>query len=226
MIGAKKVLFVISLVLLLLFSLGFAFNFGGGGPMVLYFPGGSLLGLKNINLPILDFSEFQSGVFAIGGYGYGGIPGEVNSGGYGFGVEREITKDGAKYKLEISGGYGGGYGKISFGHIGLIAGLGLGSFDIALSRKVNEDNIDLTNLQNGNLEGYLGINISYLSVSGNLALLLKLSNFVELQVGIMVFAGYSIDGWQVNGKQLTGINQGNYKFLLNYALYSGIGFGF
>ena len=226
MAESKKVLYVISVVLLLSFSLGFAFEFGGGGPMVLYFPGGSLLSLKNINVPIPDFSDFQSGVLAIGGYGYGGLPGKMSSGGYGFAGESEITKDGAKYKLEISGGYGGGYNKISFGPISLTTGLGLGSFDVALSRKVNEDNIDLTNLQNGNLEGYLGINISYLSVSGNLALALKLGNFVELQVGTMVFAGYSIDGWQVNGKQLTGIIQNDYKFLLNYALYGGIGFGF
>ncbi|KAF2960946.1 hypothetical protein [Fervidobacterium sp. 2310opik-2] len=226
MAESKKVLYVISAVLLLSFSLGFAFEFGGGGPMVLYFPGGSLLSLKNINVPILDFSEFQSGVFAIGGYGYGGLPGKMSSGGYGFAGENEITKDGAKYKLEISGGYGAGYSNISFGPIGLIAGLGFGSFDIALSRKVNEDNTSLTDLKNGTLEGYLGANISYLSISGSLALALKISNFAELQAGAMVFAGYSIDGWQVNGKQLTGIIQNDYKFLLNYALYGGIGFGF
>ena len=43
-----------ALIFVLLTSLGFSFSFGGGGPSIYYFPGGTFVGgLKNLNLPIV-----------------------------------------------------------------------------------------------------------------------------------------------------------------------------
>lgn len=213
------------ILLVLLLGVGLAFRFGGGGPAMYYFPGGTVFGdLKNINVPILNIETFESGIIVFGGYGYGGVPGMMYSGGFGFGGEREYTTDSGVYKVTIGGGFGSGLKRFNFGNVTLNAGLGIGGIDLSIEKKVNEGNTNLSNLQNGNIEGYLGATINYFAVSAELSLGIQVS-FVELQVGVLGFAGYSVDGWTVNNKPLGGLTQ-DYKFLLNYALYGGVGFGF
>lgn len=220
----KRVLTGAFLVILL--SIGLAFRFGGGGPAVYYFPGGTFFAdFKNINVPIVEIQTFDNGIIAFGGYGYGGIPGGMYNGGYGFGGEKEYTTSSGTYKVSVSGGFGGGMKKINFNNFSLTAALGIGGLDLSIEKKVNEGNTSVTNLQNGNLEGYLGATISYFAISADLGMGIQVFPFMELQIGAIAFVGYSFDGWVINNKPLTGLTN-DYKFLLNYALYGGIGFGF
>jgi hypothetical protein len=221
----KNVSLAVVLWLSLLGIVGLAFEFGGGGPMVVYIPGGTLYGLKNINIPVVDLPEFTDGIIAFGGYGYGGVPGMTYGGGFGFGGEKDVTKDGKKYKIEVGGGFGGGLKNISFGNVSLLAGVYFGSIDIILGRKVNENNTNVTNLEDGTLEGYLTTSIGYISIAANLAIAVKVTDFMQLEVGTIAIGGYSPDGWLVNGKPLQGLTQYN-NFLLTYGFYGGVGFGF
>ncbi|MGQ9856159.1 MAG: hypothetical protein ACUVQF_05435 [Fervidobacterium sp.] len=222
----KKDMKVLLAVLLVCVSLSvFGFEFGGGGPLVMFIPGGTFFDLKNINIPVIDFPNFEDGIIAIGGFGYGGVPGLSYGGGFGFGGEKEVTKDGKKYKLEVSGGFGGMLKNLSFGNVSLQAGAHFGGVDIMLGRKVNENNTNLSNLEDGTLEGYLFANISYLAVALELSLGIKVTNFMELRAGALGIAGYSYDGWLVNNKPLAGLSDEK-KFLLMYTIYGGVGFGF
>lgn len=223
----KKGLVVISIFILvtLLATLSFSFNFGGGGPVVYYFPGGEFLGsIKNINIPILDLSKFEDGIIALGGYGYGGVPNMSYSGGFGFSGEREYNVSGKVYKVIIDGGFGAWMKKIDMGSFSISTSIGFGGIDLSIQRKVNEGNTSINDLENGTLEGYLGASIGYLTVSGDLGFIINLG-FLELKIGAIAFLGYSSDGWLVNGKKLQGLTE-NYNILANYALYGGIGFGF
>jgi len=221
----KNVLGGVTLLLSFVSIVGFAFDFGGGGPMVVYIPGGTLYGFKNINVPVIDLPEFTDGIITFGGYGYGGVPGMVYGGGFGFGGEKELSKEGNKYKVEISGGFGGGFKNISFGNVYLLAGAYFGSVDIILGRKVNENNTSLSNLEDGTLEGYLTTSISYISIAANLAIAAKVTEFMQVEVGTIAIGGYSPYGWLVNGKPLQGLTQSS-TFLLTYGFYGGVGFGF
>lgn len=222
----KKGINVLLAVLLVCVSLSvFGFEFGGGGPFVMFIPGGTFFNLKNINVPVLDFPNFEDGIIALGGFGYGGVPGLSYGGGFGFSGEKEVTKDGNKYKLVVSSGFGGMLRNLSFGSVSLQAGAHFGGIDIELGRKVNENNTSIGNLEGGTLEGYLFANISYLAVAFELSLGIKVTNFMELRAGALGIAGYSYDGWLVNNKPLTGLSDEN-KFLLMYTIYGGVGFGF
>ncbi len=214
-----------ALIFVLLTSLGFSFSFGGGGPSIYYFPGGTLVGgLKNLNLPIVDTTAFESGIITFGGSGYGGV-GNFYNGGFGFGGEKEYTVSSDKYMVTIAGGFGTGMHKLDFGNIALNTSLGIGGVDIEVARKVNENNVGLGNLQDGTLEGYLGANISYLALDIGANLSISFVPMCELSIGANAIAGYSFDGWLVNGKAMS-IDQEQYRFLLTYNLYGGIAFGF
>lgn len=224
-----KTSFVVALltITLLLGSLGiaFGFSFGGGGPLVFYFPGGTLIGeLKNLNVPIVDVRSFNDGILAFGGFGYGGVPGGLYSGGFGFGGEREYTTTDGTFKVSVGGGFGMGLKKISFDNVSLFASLGFGGIDFSIAKKVNEGKTSLDDLKNGQLEGYLGANISYTAASIGVGASLKIS-FVELSVGGIMFLGFSKDGWTVNGRKLTGL-EGSSNLLLNYSLFGSMAFGF
>jgi len=214
------------LVFVLLTSFGFSFSFGGGGPSIYYFPGGTFVGgLKNLNLPIVDTTAFESGIIAFGGSGYGGF-GNFYNGGFGFGGEKEYTVSSDKYMVTIAGGFGTGMRKLDFGNIALSTSLGIGGVDVAIAKKVNENNVGLGNLQDGTLEGYLGANISYLALDIGADFSISFVPMCEIKIGANAIAGYSFDGWLVNGKAMTGIDQEQYRFLLTYNLYGGIAFGF
>ncbi|MFN6992303.1 MAG: hypothetical protein ACK4MM_06240, partial [Fervidobacterium sp.] len=144
--------------------------------------------------------------------------------GFGFGGEKEYTLSGNTYRVSIGGGFGSGMKKIDFGNIAIQATIGFGGFDLSLERKVNDGNTSIGNLEDGTLEGYLGASISYLTLSGSLGLSIQVS-FLELSAGAIAFFGYSPDGWLVNGKKLTGLTN-DYNFLMTYALYGGVAFGF
>lgn len=216
---------ILATILLLVALVSFGFDFGGGGPMLMYFPGGTLFGLKNINVPVVDFPDFSDGIIAFGGYGYGGIPGMSYSGGFGFGGEKVVNKDGNKFKVGISGGFGAGYKNLAFGNVSLLAGLGFGGVNVTVGRFVNENNTSMSDLENGTLEGYLIASIDYYAVSADLSLNVSLTSFMQISIGAMLIGGYSIDGWTVNGKALQGVSDSS-KFLLMYSLYGGVGFGF
>ncbi|HRD19877.1 MAG TPA: hypothetical protein PK584_02310 [Fervidobacterium sp.] len=214
------------LLFLLLASFGFSFSFGGGGPFVYYFPGGTFIGgLKNLNLPIVDTTAFESGIIGFGGGGYSGF-GHFYSGGFGFVGEKEYAVSSDKYIVTIGGGFGNGMRKLNFGNVTLSTSFGMGGVDIEIAKKVNENNVGLGNLENGTLEGYLGTSISYVALDAGVELSFSFVPMCELKVGANAIAGYSFDGWLVNGKTMTGIDQNQYRFLLTYNLYGGIAFGF
>ena len=215
------------LVFVLLTSFGFSFSFGGEWTFyLLYFPGGTFVGgLKNLNLPIVDTAAFESGIITFGGSGYGGF-GNFYNGGFGFGGEKEYTVSSDKYMVTIAGGFGTGMRKLDFGNIALSTSLGIGGVDVAIAKKVNENNVGLGNLQDGTLEGYLGANISYLALDIGADFSISFVPMCEIKIGANAIAGYSFDGWLVNGKAMTGIDQEQYRFLLTYNLYGGIAFGF
>ncbi|ODN30739.1 hypothetical protein [Fervidobacterium thailandense] len=203
----------------------FGFNFGGGGPLVLFFPGGTVIGeLKNLNVPIVNVGNFGDGILAVGGFGYGGVPGGLYSGGFGFGGEREYTTPDGTFKVSVGGGFGMGLKKINFDNISLFASLGFGGVDFSIAKKVNEGKTSLDDLKSGQLEGYLGASISYTTLSVGVGASLKIS-FVELSLGGIMFLGFSTDGWTVNGKKLTGVTDSS-NLLLSYSLFGGVGFGF
>lgn len=204
---------------------GYAFTFGGGGPALFYFPGGKVFGnLNNINIPIVDVTNFENGIFAFGGFGYGGVPGMLYGGGFGFGGEREyVTPDGT-FMVSVSGGFGTGTRKIDLGALAIHATLGIGVIDFSVARKVNEGNTSVGDLRSGQLEGYLGAEIGYATIATGLGLSIRVA-FAELSLGAIMFFGYSFDGWQVNDKKLTGLS-GDYSLLVSYSIYGGVGFGF
>jgi len=95
---------------------------------------------------------------------------------------------------------------------------------LILERKVNENNTNVSNLEDGTLEGYLTTFTSYISLAANLAIAVKVTDFMQLKVGTIAIVGYSLDGWLVNGKPLQGLAQYS-NFLLTYGFYGGVGFG-
>ena len=181
------------LIFVLLTSFGFSFSLGGGGPSVYYFPGGTFIGgLKNLNLPIVDTAAFESGIITFGGSGYGGF-GNFYNGGFGFGGEKEYTVSSDKYMVTIAGGFGTGMRKLDFGNIALSTSLGIGGVDVAIAKKVNENNVGLGNLQDGTLEGYLGANISYLALDIGADFSISFVPMCEIKIGANAIAGYSFD---------------------------------
>ncbi len=215
----KKLTVLLAFVVLVVS--GFSFQFGGGGSFVGYLPGDTL------KLPI-DFGlTFERGIFLSGGVGYGGVPGTLYSGGYGFGGELSVKKDGNDYSIVVGGGFWQGHKALNFDNFSILAGLGIGGIDITIKRKINSGNLNLSDLQNGTLEGFVETSIDYTTISASLLVEYNLG-FISLFASVDGFAGYSWDGWYVvtPSRKLAGINQDDYKFLLTYILKAGIGFGF
>jgi len=210
----------LALFSVLIYGFSFGFNFGGGGSFVGYIPG------DMIKLPV-DFGlKFENGIVVFGGEGEGGIGWHM--GGIGGGGSKTITDNsGNKYTLGASFGMGYGMKCLDFGAVKVKAGLGFGGFSYTLGRVVNDDNTGIDNFKSGNSTGRLDMSIDYLMISP----VLKVSVDVIPTMGIygeaMGMAGYSTDGWHYEtGYNVSGIDQENYRFLINYMLSAGVDWGF
>ncbi len=221
---------VLGAILMITLSV-FGLQHGFGGFTLFYVPGGNLIqGIENIPDLVGKVSDFQSGILAYGGMGFGGAPRFGYSFGAGFGGEREYifsTEDGkATFKISVGGGFGG-FGKAAdFGTFGVLATLGIGGVNFLIERKVNEGNTTLENLKNGTLEGYLGAEISYFALFPGLQLYIQVIDpLLSIGTGIVGMIGYSDKGWTVNNKSLQNVNNDLYRFYSGYTIYLGVYFG-
>ncbi len=209
----------LALFSVLIYGLSFGFSFGGGGPFIGYIPG------DMIKIPVNFGLKFEDGIVVFGGQGEGGVGWRM--GGMGGGGSRTLT-DASNNKYTLSASFGMGYGMkgLDFGSVGIEAGLGFGGFSYTLSRVVNDGNTNIDDFKNGNSTGKLDMSIDYIMISPILNLSIKVA-FMEAYGEVMGMMGYSADGWHYEtGSKVSGIDQDDYRFLINYMLSAGVGWGF
>ena len=206
----KRYFVFLGLLSMLIYGLSFGLNFGGG-TFVGYIPG------NMIKLPVEFGLKFENGIVLFGGRGEGGV--NWHMGGIGGSGSKMITDNsGNEYTLGALFGMAYGTKSLSFGDIGIETGLGFGGFSYTLNRVVNDSNTDTEELD---------MSINYFIISPMLKLSVNIMPMMEIYGEATGIAGYSMNGWRYEtGSSVSGIDQDNYKFLINYMLSVGIEWGY